>query len=85
MIVNPGNAGALARGLGRLIDDSALRQALGQRAAQRVEACFSLSSVGQQLRAFISSSVRARAASTGLSVDRANGVVGHPCPERFFR
>jgi glycosyltransferase involved in cell wall biosynthesis len=41
---------ALTSALGRLLDDEHLRHELGRRARQRVERCFSMSTVGSQLR-----------------------------------
>ncbi|CAN5290107.1 hypothetical protein BH23GEM4_BH23GEM4_12680 [soil metagenome] len=50
VVVPIGDAGALARELGRLLDDARLRRTLAQRARQRVEDSFSLPAVGRQLR-----------------------------------
>jgi len=53
VVVPPGDAGALAGALGRLLDDEGLRQELGARARRRVEQRFSLETVGRQLREFM--------------------------------
>ena len=44
---------ALARGLGRLVDDPELSRELGRRARQRVEERYSLRAVGEALRSFL--------------------------------
>jgi glycosyltransferase involved in cell wall biosynthesis len=53
VVVPPGDAGALAAALGRLVDDERLRRELGARARGRVEQRFSLEVVGRQLREFM--------------------------------
>ena len=53
LIVQRGDAGALAQALGRLLDDKAWALELGRRARRRAEACFSLEAVGKQLRQFL--------------------------------
>jgi glycosyltransferase involved in cell wall biosynthesis len=53
IIVPREDADALARALIRLLDNETLRHTLGERARKRVEACFSLEAVGQQLRDFL--------------------------------
>jgi glycosyltransferase involved in cell wall biosynthesis len=53
LIVPRDNAAALALALGRLLDDEAWRCELGRRARCRVETCFSLEAVGNQLHAFL--------------------------------
>ncbi len=52
-VVPAGDAGALARALGSLLDDEGLRSRLGERARRRAEEHFSLESVGRELRAFL--------------------------------
>jgi starch synthase len=44
---------ALALALGRLIDDPVLSSELGNRARRRAETCFSLDTIGKQLREFL--------------------------------
>lgn len=51
VLVPPGNAYALGQALGRLLDDKALTQELGQRAKCRAEASFSMEATGKQLSA----------------------------------
>jgi glycosyltransferase involved in cell wall biosynthesis len=53
IVVPPGDVGALAGALGRLLDDERLRRELGARARRRVEQRFSLEVVGGQLREFM--------------------------------
>jgi glycosyltransferase involved in cell wall biosynthesis len=53
VVVPPGDAGALAGALGRLLDDEGLRRELGARARHRVEQRFSFETVGRQLREFM--------------------------------
>lgn len=53
LVVPRGDAAALALALGRFLDDEAWRREMGRRARLRVEDCFSLTSVGKQLRDFI--------------------------------
>jgi starch synthase len=50
LVVPRGNAQALALALGRVLDDEAIRHEMGRCARRRVEECFSLDAVGQQLR-----------------------------------
>jgi len=50
VVVPREDAGALARALGRLLDDGAARTELGLRARSRAESAFSLEAVGDQLR-----------------------------------
>jgi len=52
-IVPAGDAEALARALGPLLDDAGLRADFGARARRRAEERFSLESVGRELRAFL--------------------------------
>lgn len=53
VIVPCDNAPALASAIGQLLDDSPLRDRLAQQAHQRVEQCFSLDAIGQQLDQFL--------------------------------
>jgi glycosyltransferase involved in cell wall biosynthesis len=53
LIVPRDDADALAMALGRILDDEAWRRGLGERARRRAETCFSLESVGEQLRSFV--------------------------------
>jgi glycosyltransferase involved in cell wall biosynthesis len=53
LVVPRNNTAALALALGRVLDDKSLCRELGERARRRVEACFSLSAVGEQLRTFL--------------------------------
>lgn len=53
LVVPTGDSTALARGLGRLIDDVATACLLGHRARVRVEQAFSLQTVGDQLHTFL--------------------------------
>ncbi len=53
IVVPRGDATALALALGRLLDDETWAQEMGRRARHRVEAAFSLQSVGDQLRALL--------------------------------
>ena len=55
LIVPRNDVGALAQGLGRVLDDDAWARKLGWRARRRAEAAFSLEAVGQQLREFLTS------------------------------
>jgi glycosyltransferase involved in cell wall biosynthesis len=64
LVVPQEDAVALASAIGRLLDDKALRQELGERARRRVESCFSLESIGKQLRAFIFGNGTANVART---------------------
>jgi len=52
VVIPPGDAAALARSMGRLLDDEGLARRLGVRARQRVERAFSPRSVGVQLHSF---------------------------------
>lgn len=53
LLVPREDAPALAAALGRLLDDEALAQALGQKAQQRAETAFGLDAVGAQLQSFL--------------------------------
>lgn len=53
LVVPRGDESALAGALGRVLDDPAGRRELGARARLRVERCFSLTTVGEQLCAFL--------------------------------
>jgi starch synthase len=53
LIVPTEDATALARALGRVLEDRALRLELGTRARQRAETAFSLDAIGQRLRDFL--------------------------------
>lgn len=53
LVVPPGDAGALAAALARLLDDERLRRDLGARARRQAEREFSLEAVGSRLRAFM--------------------------------
>jgi starch synthase len=53
LVVPRGDPIALARALGRVLDDPALAQELGRRARRRAESHFSLEVVGRQLKDFI--------------------------------
>jgi starch synthase len=53
LVVPRSDATALALALGRVLDDEAWGRELGERARRRVEACFSLEIVGEELRAFL--------------------------------
>jgi starch synthase len=53
LMVQRGDAPALARALGRLLDDEGFRQILAARALRRVEEHFSPKVVGSQLRSFL--------------------------------
>jgi starch synthase len=55
VVVAHEDPGALAGAIARLWDDKAWARTLGSRARRRAEACFSVESVGTQLRAFLSS------------------------------
>jgi glycosyltransferase involved in cell wall biosynthesis len=55
LVVPRNDAAALALALGRVLDDEAWCRELGERARRRAETCFSLTAVGEQLRAFLSS------------------------------
>ncbi len=50
LVVPRGDAKALAVALKRVLDDEAIRHNMGKSARKRVEECFSLDTVGQQLR-----------------------------------
>jgi starch synthase len=52
LMVPRDDSSALALALGRVLDNPAWSRELGKRARSRIEACFSLESVGKQLRAF---------------------------------
>jgi starch synthase len=53
IVVARGDAGALARALGRLLDDLKLARTLGERARHRTEVNFSAEKIGQNLRSFL--------------------------------
>jgi starch synthase len=53
IVVPREDAAALAKALGRLLDDEPLRRQLGGRARRRVETEFSFQTVGCRLRAFM--------------------------------
>ncbi|HKX19327.1 MAG TPA: glycosyltransferase family 4 protein [bacterium] len=53
LVVPPGDPQQLAAAIGRLLDDEGARRELGQRARRRIEAAFSLNTVGLALRAFL--------------------------------
>jgi glycosyltransferase involved in cell wall biosynthesis len=53
LVVPQEDAVSLASAMGRILDDKVLRQQLSERARRRVESCFSLESIGKQLRAYI--------------------------------
>lgn len=53
IVVPRGDAARFAEATGRLLDDEALRLALGSRARARVEAEFALEAVGRRLRDFL--------------------------------
>ncbi len=53
VVVPRNDSVAFAAALGRLLDDPVLSREMGERARSRVEDCFSLAVVGQQLRAFL--------------------------------
>jgi glycosyltransferase involved in cell wall biosynthesis len=53
IVVPTEDAAALAAALGRLLDDAALRDLVGERGRQRVERTYSLETVGDQLAAFL--------------------------------
>ncbi|HEX6899171.1 MAG TPA: glycosyltransferase family 4 protein [Thermoanaerobaculia bacterium] len=57
-IVPIGDADAFARALGTLIDDADLSARIGVQARRRAEECFSLESVGRELRAFLTGGSR---------------------------
>ena len=65
---------ALTSALGRLLDDEQLRCELGRRARRRVETCFSMAAVGNELRAFLSSGPAKRSGS------QAPDCVSEPTP-----
>jgi starch synthase len=52
VVVPRGDPERLAQALGRVLDDPAWARRLGERARERAERCFSLESVGRQLRSF---------------------------------
>lgn len=54
IVVPLGDPAALSVWLGRLLDDDVLARELGIQARRRVEACFSVAAVGEQLRDFFS-------------------------------
>jgi len=60
LVVPRGDAKALALALGRVLDDKAIRHEMGRCARRRVEECFSLDTVGQQLRDFLSPELKER-------------------------
>jgi glycosyltransferase involved in cell wall biosynthesis len=60
LVVPRGDAKALALALGRVLDDEAIRHEMGRCARRRVEECFSLDTVGQQLRDFLSPELKER-------------------------
>lgn len=53
VVVRRGDAAALAKALGRILDDEDWSRELGKRARRRVENFFSLERIGQQLRDFL--------------------------------
>lgn len=53
VVVPCGDAGALASAINRVLDDDALRDQLSQSSYSRVRECFSLETVGPQLRNFL--------------------------------
>lgn len=53
LVVPRDDVAAFALALGRILDDEDWRRKLGKRARRRVEECFSLETVGKQLRAFL--------------------------------
>ncbi len=53
LLVPRGDAAALALALGRVLDDQAWGRQMGKFARRRVEDCFSLKTVGKQLRDFL--------------------------------
>lgn len=53
IVVPRGDVAAVARELGRLLDDEELSRRLGERARERVEESFSYEAVGAQLAAFL--------------------------------
>jgi glycosyltransferase involved in cell wall biosynthesis len=53
IIVPRNDSAAMATALAAMIDDPEKARGLGKRARQRVEACYSLESVGRQLRTFL--------------------------------
>lgn len=58
IVVPRDDAPALARALGRVLDDPTLRRELGRRARARAEAAFSLAAVGGRLRALLCGGAR---------------------------
>jgi starch synthase len=60
LVVDREDPAALATALGRVIDDPNWGRELGRRARRRVEECFSLETVGEQLRAFLLSNTEQR-------------------------
>jgi len=62
IVVPRGDAAAFALALGQLLDDRAWAQELGERARRRIETCFSLEAVGEQLGAFMFGQTRPFAA-----------------------
>jgi glycosyltransferase involved in cell wall biosynthesis len=53
LVVPRNDIAALARALGRVLDDEGWSRELGKRARCRVEACFSFETVGKQLHTFL--------------------------------
>jgi glycosyltransferase involved in cell wall biosynthesis len=58
MVVPTGDAGALAKNLGRLLDDEAAARTMGAQARRRAEQAFSIDAVGVQLRDLLSASCK---------------------------
>jgi glycosyltransferase involved in cell wall biosynthesis len=73
IVVPREDAAALAKALGRLLDDEPLRRDLGERARRRAEREFSLQTVGCRLRAFMEQRGAFRC-RTGRSERRAGPV-----------